>query len=46
MTDTAAIRTVTPAGLSLRRITDDDLSFLAAVYASTRQEELSVVAWT
>ena len=46
MTDTAAIRTAAPAGLSLRRITDDDLSFLAEVYASTRQEELSVVPWT
>ena len=46
MTDTAAIRTAAPAGLRLRRITVDDLSFLAEVYASTRQEELSVVPWT
>lgn len=46
MSDTAAIRTVAPPGLSLRRITDEDLAFLADVYASTRHEELSVVPWT
>src|SRR5262249_54169756 len=46
MPDTAAVRTVAPAGLSLRRTTGADLEFLAEVYASTRQEELSVVRWT
>src|ERR1044072_5525948 len=33
------------AGLSFRPMTDADLPFLAQVYASTRMEELSVVAW-
>jgi len=46
MSDTGSIRTVAPPGLSLRHTTDDDLPFLAEVYASTRQEELSVVPWT
>jgi ribosomal protein S18 acetylase RimI-like enzyme len=46
MPDTLAIRTIAPAGLLLRRITDADLPFLAEVYASTRHEELSVVPWT
>ena len=34
------------AGLTFRPITDADLPFLARVYASTRWEELSVVAWS
>ena len=34
------------AGLSFRPITDADLPFLAALYASTRTEELSLTAWT
>ncbi len=34
------------AGLTFRPITDDDLPFLARVYASTRTEELSVTAWS
>jgi len=34
------------AGLTFRPITDPDLPFLARVYASTRWEELSVVAWS
>jgi len=46
MSDTVAIRTVAPAGLSLRPTTDADVPFLADVYASTRQEELSAVPWT
>ena len=33
------------ARLSLRAITEDDLPFLYAVYASTRQEELAHVLW-
>ena len=33
------------AGLGFRRITDDDLPFLAQVYASTRAEELAVTDW-
>lgn len=32
--------------LRLRPITDKDKSFLASVYASTRQEELAPVPWT
>ena len=46
MTDTLAIRTIAPPGLTLRRITDDDLAFLATVYASTRHEELLQVPWS
>ena len=37
---------VDPARLSLRPITPADMPFLSAVYASTREEELSVVPWT
>ena len=33
------------AGLVFRPMTEADLSFLAALYASTRTEELSVVPW-
>ena len=33
------------AGLTFRPITDDDLPFLARVYASTRAEELAVTDW-
>lgn len=32
--------------ISFRRESDDDLTFLYDLYASTREEELSVVAWT
>ena len=32
--------------VSFRPITDDDLEFLYRVYASTREEELSVLDWT
>lgn len=32
-------------GISLRPITDADLPFLAALYASTRDDELSVLDW-
>jgi ribosomal protein S18 acetylase RimI-like enzyme len=45
MIDTSPVRTVAPAGLSLRRTTDADLEFLAEVYASTRSEELAPVPW-
>ncbi len=31
--------------ISFRPITDDDLDFLQKVYASTREEELSIVPW-
>jgi ribosomal protein S18 acetylase RimI-like enzyme len=34
------------AGLTFRRITDDDLPFLARVYASTRADELAAAPWT
>lgn len=33
------------AGLSFRPIGNDDLPFLAALYASTREEELAVSGW-
>jgi ribosomal protein S18 acetylase RimI-like enzyme len=46
MRESDAIRTAAPAGLSLRRTTDADLAFLAAVYASTRHEELAAVPWS
>jgi ribosomal protein S18 acetylase RimI-like enzyme len=41
-----AIRTTAPPGLFLRRISEQDLPFLADVYASTRREELAPVPWT
>ena len=34
------------AGLTFRPITDDDLPFLAQLYASTRAEELAITAWS
>lgn len=34
------------AGLTFRRIADDDLPFLARLYASTRMEELAVTDWS
>ena len=34
-----------PAGVALREETDADLAFLAALYASTRAEELAPVPW-
>jgi ribosomal protein S18 acetylase RimI-like enzyme len=34
------------AGLTFRPFTDDDLPFLARVYASTRTEELAATPWT
>jgi ribosomal protein S18 acetylase RimI-like enzyme len=43
---TARVVTRAPAGLLLRRIGDEDLPFLAELYASTRREELSAVPWT
>jgi ribosomal protein S18 acetylase RimI-like enzyme len=46
MSSPEPIRTRAPAGLTLRRITDEDLPFLAGVYAATRQEELAPVPWT
>jgi len=39
-------RRAAAAGLTFRPITDDDFPFLAALYASTRSQELSVVAWS
>jgi ribosomal protein S18 acetylase RimI-like enzyme len=33
-------------GLTFRFVTDADTAFLAAVYASTRQEELALVPWS
>jgi GNAT superfamily N-acetyltransferase len=34
-----------PAGVTLRDETDGDIDFVAALYASTREEELRPVAW-
>jgi ribosomal protein S18 acetylase RimI-like enzyme len=34
-----------PFGVSYRPASDDDLPFLARVYASTREEELAVTGW-
>ena len=34
-----------PAGVTLRPITEADLPFLLALYASTREEELAPVGW-
>jgi GNAT superfamily N-acetyltransferase len=36
---------VLPAGVTLRPITEGDLPFLFALYASTREEELAPVGW-
>ncbi len=38
--------TTAPSGLSLRWITDDDLPFLAELYASTRREEVAQTPWS
>lgn len=40
------IRTTVPPGLSLRRVADADLPFLAELYASTRREEVAQVPWS
>lgn len=40
------IVTPAPPGLSLRWITDDDLPFLAELYASTRREEVAQTPWS
>ena len=46
MTSPGTIRTRAPAGLSLRPMSDEDLPFLADLYASTRREELAVTPWS
>ena len=35
-----------PAGVTLRPITDDDLPFLAELYASTRRQEVARTPWS
>lgn len=35
-----------PESISFRPETDDDLDFLFALYASTREEEMKIVPWT
>ena len=40
------IVTAAPPGLSLRWIGDEDLPFLAELYASTRREEVAQVPWS
>lgn len=44
--DPRPIRTTVPPGLALRWMTDDDLPFLAELYASTRREEVARTPWT
>jgi ribosomal protein S18 acetylase RimI-like enzyme len=39
-------RRAADAGMSFRRITDADLPFLAAIYASTRTGELALTGWS
>ncbi|MEX2080049.1 MAG: GNAT family N-acetyltransferase, partial [Dehalococcoidia bacterium] len=46
MTEPRPVKTVAPAGLRLRWLEERDMPFLAALYASTRAEELSPVPWT
>jgi len=46
MGDPAPIVTTAPAGLRLRRAGEDDLPFLAEVYASTRREEVAKLPWS
>ncbi len=46
MTDTSKIVTTAPPGLRLRPITDEDLPFLAELYASTRREEVAQTPWS
>lgn len=47
MAETAEpIVTAAPKGLTYRRITDDDLPFLAELYASTRREEVAQTPWS
>lgn len=40
------ILTTAPPGLTLRWITEEDLPFLAELYASTRREEVAQVPWS
>ncbi len=46
MSDEAGILTTAPPGLRLRPITEDDLPFLAELYASTRREEVAQTPWS
>jgi len=46
MTTPRPIKTDAPPGLHLRWITDDDLPFLAELYASTRREEVARAPWS
>lgn len=46
MTAPPKIVTTAPRGLRLRPITDDDLPFLAELYASTRREEVAQTPWS
>jgi ribosomal protein S18 acetylase RimI-like enzyme len=46
MDDSARIVTTAPPGLRLRPITDEDLPFLAELYASTRREEVGQIPWS
>jgi ribosomal protein S18 acetylase RimI-like enzyme len=47
MAETAEpIVTAAPRGLTYRRVTDDDLPFLAELYASTRREEVAQTPWS
>lgn len=41
-----SVLTAMPFGVSYRPATDEDLPFLALLYASTRTEELAVTGWS
>ena len=44
--EAAALASGLPAGYQLRERVQEDLAFLAALYASTRQDEMRLVDWT
>ncbi len=46
MADAAGIVTTAPPGLRLRPIAEDNLPFLAELYASTRREEVAQTPWS
>ena len=46
MSSTGPILTAAPDGVTYRRETDDDVAFLAELYASTRREEVAPVPWS
>jgi ribosomal protein S18 acetylase RimI-like enzyme len=41
-----ALEAAAPFGITLRPVTDEDLPFLEALYASTRADEVALVGWS